>query len=77
MMNPADFSLTYDQTGRAATQTRDWTAVDLGDAGARLLEEMRHERGFTLDLTQIGRCDTAGAYAIVRASEARRDPGAL
>jgi phospholipid/cholesterol/gamma-HCH transport system permease protein len=77
MNNPADFSLTYDQGGRTATLTGDWTAVDLGDAGARLFEEMRQERGFALDLSQIGRCDTAGAYAIVRASEARVEPGGL
>jgi len=77
MSTSADFSLTYDQSGRTATLTGDWTAVDLGDAGARLLEEMRHERGFALDLTAIGRCDTAGAFAIVKASEARSDPGAV
>jgi phospholipid/cholesterol/gamma-HCH transport system permease protein len=77
MSTSADFSLTYDQGGRTATLTGDWTAVDLGDAGARLFEEMRHERGFALDLSQIGRCDTAGAYAIVRASEARIEPGGL
>ena len=77
MSNPADFTLTFEQAGRTATLTGDWTAVELGDAGARLLEEMRHERGFALDLSDIGRCDTAGAYAIVRASEARTNPGGL
>jgi len=77
MNNPADFSLTYDQAGRTATLTGDWTAVELGDAGARLLDEMSHEREFALDLSQIGRCDTAGAFAIVKASEARRDPRGL
>ena len=63
--------------GRVAVLTGDWTAVELGDAGVRLDELLQSERGLGLDLTQIGRCDTAGAFAIVRASEGRTDPKAL
>ena len=35
---------------------------------------MRHEKGFALDLSQIGRCDTAGAYGLLKAASAAGQP---
>jgi phospholipid/cholesterol/gamma-HCH transport system permease protein len=77
MENAADLSVARSDKGRVAVLTGDWTAVALGDAGVRLDALLRSEQGLGLDLTQIGRCDTAGAFAIVRASEGRTDPKVL
>ena len=77
MENAADFDVAQKDKGRTAVLTGDWTAVALGDAGARLDSLLHKERGLGLDLTKIGRCDTAGALAIVKASEGRTDPTAL
>jgi len=82
MENAADFDVARaDKTsavgGRTAVLTGDWTAVAMGDAGARLDQLLHGEQGLGLDLTKIGRCDTAGALAIVKASEGRTDPSAL
>jgi phospholipid/cholesterol/gamma-HCH transport system permease protein len=71
MENAADFSLARSDQGQKAVLTGDWTAVGLGDAGARLDSALQSEKGVALDLTQIGRCDTAGAFAILRASDGR------
>src|SRR5579872_7480838 len=70
----ADFSINRGEKGRTAVLTGDWTAVAIGDAGARLDAALRSETGLALDLTKIGRCDTAGAFAIIRASEGRINP---
>jgi phospholipid/cholesterol/gamma-HCH transport system permease protein len=77
MENAADFDVAARNEGRTAVLTGDWTAVALGDAGARLDALLHAEAGMALDLTKIGRCDTAGALAIVKASEGRTDPSAL
>ena len=49
----------------------DWTSTALGSAGSAL-EDAAHARpGIGLDIHDIGRCDTAGAYAISNAAEGR------
>ena len=77
MDNAADFDVARGDKGRTAVLTGDWTAVALGDAGERLDAALHSEGAVALDLTRIGRCDTAGAFAIIRATDGRADPGKL
>ena len=68
MALPADFTLT-EQDGRfAVVLSGDWTARGLFDAGPRLAKALEDSRDLRLDLTGVNRCDTAGAYAILRAA---------
>ncbi|MBP7703967.1 MAG: ABC transporter permease [Caulobacter sp.] len=75
MTKPADFDLLHGGNGATARLTGDWTADSLGDAGPRLADILDGADATNLDLTAIRRCDTAGAYAIVRAlgGECRKD----
>jgi len=74
MALPADFTLT-EQDGRAtAVLSGDWTARGLFDAGLRLAEDLRNVDAPAFDLTAINRCDTAGAYAILRAADDQLRP---
>jgi phospholipid/cholesterol/gamma-HCH transport system permease protein len=77
MDSAAEFSV--EQTGQSQTAilSGDWTAVSLGDAGPRLGRALRETHDIGLDLTGIGRCDTAGAFAIVRATGGRIDPATV
>ena len=70
MDQPADFSLSVTGQGRTAVCVGDWTAVRMGEANERLTAALRGLPDVTLDLTRIGRCDTAGAHGLLRASEA-------
>ncbi|PIB91353.1 ABC transporter permease [Caulobacter sp. FWC2] len=75
MALPADFTLN-DQDGRTtAVLTGDWTARGLFDAGLRLDADLSGKRALDMDLTGINRCDTAGAYAILRAGGENLEPG--
>ena len=77
MPNPAEFSLQQGEHGSTAVLTGDWTAETLDDAGLRLAENLLHSKAVSLDMTRIGRCDTAGAYAIIRAADGRESAGVL
>ncbi|HYE47024.1 MAG TPA: MlaE family lipid ABC transporter permease subunit [Caulobacter sp.] len=77
MPQPADFTLEQGEHGPTARLTGDWTAESLDDAGARLAENLLHSKAVSLDLRELGRCDTAGAYAIIRAADGRESPGLL
>ncbi|WP_395444349.1 MlaE family lipid ABC transporter permease subunit [Caulobacter sp. UC70_42] len=75
MALPADFTLT-DQDGRTtAVLTGDWTARGLLDAGLRLDSALSSKQALDMDLTGVNRCDTAGAYAILRAGGENLEPG--
>ena len=71
MQNAADFKVTPTNAGQTAVLSGDWTAAAMGDAGARLDAALRAGRDLSLDLTRIGRCDTAGAVAILKAGDNR------
>lgn len=77
MPNPAEFSLKQGEHGATAVLTGDWTAETLDDVGLRLAENLLHSKAVSLDMTRIGRCDTAGAYAIIRAADGRESAGVL
>ena len=72
MAVPAEF--TFDETDgrRTVVLSGDWTARGLFDTAGRLAEALMSSEGVCLDLSQINRCDTAGAYAIIRAADGRR-----
>ncbi len=70
MTTAADFHLDEDADGTTAVLSGDWTSMTMGDAGKRLSRALGEARAPSLDLREVGRCDTAGAYAIVKAAQA-------
>jgi phospholipid/cholesterol/gamma-HCH transport system permease protein len=74
MDQPAEFTIEDVGEARTVALSGDWTAVTLGYVGPRLRQAVGAAQDVSLDLTRIGRCDTAGAFAIVRASAGRVDP---
>lgn len=66
METNADFHVETTEQGATAVLTGDWTATTLEDAPARLADAVSGG-GAVFDLRQIGRFDTAGAYAVIRA----------
>jgi phospholipid/cholesterol/gamma-HCH transport system permease protein len=68
MDRPADFTLNTSAKGPQLALSGDWTAAQLGAVDARLAGAARSAGGaVSLDLTEVRRLDTAGAYAILRA----------
>jgi phospholipid/cholesterol/gamma-HCH transport system permease protein len=77
MAQPADFTLSRTDAGRTVVCTGDWTAIDMGLANERLTDALSGVGDATVDLRQIGRCDTAGAFGILKASQAAGSPPTL
>lgn len=77
MSQPADFTLEMREQGETAGLTGDWTAVDMGWANERLEEALRDTRGILVDATGINRCDTSGAYGILKAIQLAAEPGRI
>ncbi|HWA61157.1 MAG TPA: ABC transporter permease [Caulobacteraceae bacterium] len=77
MHQPADFKLEERDGGRTAVLTGDWTAVWMGEANERLEDVLRGSKGIALDLTDVNRCDTSGAFGILRAMEMAAEAGPL
>jgi phospholipid/cholesterol/gamma-HCH transport system permease protein len=73
----ADFSLVDRDGGPVARLSGDWTAHCLGKAGQRLADAVRDKSDIAVDMTGIKRCDTAGAYAVLRAVNAGADKAKL
>jgi phospholipid/cholesterol/gamma-HCH transport system permease protein len=68
MDRPADFSLSASAKGAQLTLSGDWTATRMGEAEAGLARAAQGAPpSLTLDLQNVHRLDTAGAYAILRA----------
>ena len=66
MSEAADF--TFDGATRPGLAlTGDWTVTDLGEAGERLSSALGGGAPAAVDLSRLGRIDTAGAYALARA----------
>ncbi|CAN5506394.1 ABC transporter permease [soil metagenome] len=72
---PADFTFEDTSGAKTAVLSGDWTARGMVDAGERLIAAMDGTDAVDLDLTDITRCDTAGAYAIIRAADGRVTAG--
>lgn len=71
---PAAFELTGDGADRAVRLTGDWTLNALGREGRRLDEALKREPANRFDLTEVGKLDTAGAFALIRAAGGELDP---
>ncbi len=65
MTSPADFSIDREGEGAVVRLTGDWTTLCLGDAPVRLERELAAGEA-RVDFSQVGRIDTAGAYAALR-----------
>ena len=68
MDKPAGVTIEERDGGSVAVLHGDWTSTGLGSAGRGLREAAQAQPGITVDLQDIGRCDTAGAYAIAKAT---------
>lgn len=67
-MAAADFRIEDGGSGLTLRLSGDWTATELGRITNRLDEELHERQLDAVDLTDLGRFDTAGALAIVQAS---------
>lgn len=77
MTQPADFKLEIRDQGQTAGLTGDWTSVRMGWANERLGEALKDTRGILIDASGIDRCDTSGAYGILKAVEQAAEPGEI
>jgi len=77
MDNAADFRLEEMEHGPVAVLSGDWTAVAMAGANDRLAASLRGKTGVNIDLTTVGRCDTSGAWSVIRALEQSRRPGQI
>ncbi len=67
MEKPAHFDIQSATDRPTAVLSGDWTTNLLGGAGEALARALESQPETTLDLNGVGRMDTAGAYAIVKA----------
>jgi phospholipid/cholesterol/gamma-HCH transport system permease protein len=74
MQQGADFQIETRASGRAVVLTGEWTAVELGDVGDRLARSLGGAPGMVVDMTQVTRCDTSGAFEVLRALEVNGQP---
>lgn len=68
MESPADFIIEPGADGPLVRLTGNWTADQIGPARGRLRRELGNARRVDIDLGSVGRLDTAGAYAVIRAT---------
>lgn len=68
MEKAAEFSLQDADDDSAVVLAGDWTAGTVGDAPARLGSELSGRRDLNIDIRKVGRFDTAGAFAVIRAA---------
>lgn len=67
-MAAADFQIDDGGPGTTLRLTGDWTATELGRISLRLDDELQDRKVEAVDLSGMGRFDTAGALAIVQAA---------
>lgn len=67
-MQAADFRIEQGAGGAVLALTGDWTAAGLGAAGRRLARSVSRTPVLDVDLSGLGRFDTAGAYALLAAT---------
>ena len=77
MEQAADFHLQDTPNGRTAVLTGDWTAVDMGLASERLGDALKDDGSISIDLNSVGRCDTSGAWGVLRAASGGGDAGQI
>jgi phospholipid/cholesterol/gamma-HCH transport system permease protein len=62
-------------SGRRAILEGAWTALDMGQMNERLAEALRGPEPIDVDLTQVERCDTSGAWGVLKALADSRNSG--
>ena len=67
MEKPAQFQMQATSERPRAMLSGDWTTNLLNGIGDSLGDELRGRRDVLLDLTEVRRMDTAGAFALIRA----------
>ncbi|OYW91195.1 MAG: ABC transporter permease [Caulobacterales bacterium 32-67-6] len=70
---PAAFEVLGDGDARTVRLTGDWTLTALNREGRRLGAALRDAPVSRYDLTAVGRLDTAGAFALIRAAGGKLD----
>jgi phospholipid/cholesterol/gamma-HCH transport system permease protein len=75
-MAAADFQIEDGGPGLTLRLTGDWTATELGRISRRLDEGLHGREITAVDLSDLGRFDTAGALAIVQAGHCQLPPAA-
>src|SRR5262245_40173535 len=66
-VSSASFSIRSDTTGSTVALSGDWTSLAMGKEAAGLSAAVDASSASRLDLSGLGRLDTAGAYVILRA----------
>ena len=77
MSEAADFHLKDSDRGVTAVLTGDWTAMLMGMAPDRLAADLKGRQDVILDLSDIGRCDTSGAWGLLRAGGDRAEAASI
>jgi phospholipid/cholesterol/gamma-HCH transport system permease protein len=67
-MAAADFQIENGGPGLTLRLTGDWTATELGRISRRLDDAVQEHKVIAVDLTGLGKFDTAGALALVQAA---------
>ncbi|WP_420470678.1 MlaE family lipid ABC transporter permease subunit [Brevundimonas sp. FT23042] len=75
-MAAADFQIDEGDAGLTLRLTGDWTATQLGRVSRRLDDQLHGRDVDAVDLSGLGRFDTAGALAIIQAGHVRLPDGA-
>jgi phospholipid/cholesterol/gamma-HCH transport system permease protein len=77
MEPPADFSVMDAPDGCVVRLSGEWTGEGTGAAADRLGETLAGRPIVSLDLTEVSRLDTAGAYAVLRMTGGRFEPSKI
>jgi phospholipid/cholesterol/gamma-HCH transport system permease protein len=77
MTTPANFKINGGQGAGVLALTGDWTSMGLGRVGGRLAEQVRRAKPAGLDLSGLGRFDTAGAYELSQIAGLAHDAAGL
>ena len=77
MDTPGGVTIEQRDGGPVAVLHGDWTSTSLGGADRDLREAADETPGLSLDIHDVGRCDTAGAYAITKAAGGKIPPGQI
>src|SRR5579871_2175304 len=67
-MTTADFRIEEKEGATTAALTGDWTALGIRRASERLAEALAGRPAVRVDLTGVERCDTSGAFGVLRAA---------
>jgi phospholipid/cholesterol/gamma-HCH transport system permease protein len=70
-MQPAEFRIESKGRGASVSLRGDWTTAGLGRAPERLAREMSRRELVALETSRLGRFDTAGALALLRAAQGK------